>query len=60
MNTKKFFIKPHGFHGVYWECSQSSDCALIAMPGDDPEDYLARSAVKWLLRQGVNVMTMSP
>ena len=30
------------------------------MLGDDPEDYMARSAVKWLLRLGVNVMTMSP
>ena len=30
------------------------------MLGDDPEDYMARSAVKWLLRLGVNVLTMSP
>lgn len=60
MKTKNFYIKPHGFHGVYWKCGQSSDCAIIAMLGDDPEDYLARSAVKWLLRHGVNVMTMSP
>ena len=30
------------------------------MLGDDPEDYMARSAVKWILRLGVNVMTMSP
>ena len=37
-----------------------SDCAVIAMLGDDPEDYMARSAVKWLLRLGVNVLTMSP
>ena len=37
-----------------------SDCAVIAMLGDDPEDYMARSAVKWLLRLGVNILTMSP
>lgn len=30
------------------------------MLGDDPEDYLARSAVKWMSRQEINVMTMSP
>ena len=33
---------------------------VIAMLGDDPEDYMARSAVKWLIRLGVNVLTMSP
>ncbi len=30
------------------------------MLGDDPEDYMARSAVKWLTEFGVNVLTMSP
>lgn len=53
-----FDVDRDGFYGAYWACD--SDCALIAMLGDDPEDYLARSSVKWVLRQGVNVMTMSP
>lgn len=35
-------------------------CFIIAILGDDPEDTLARAMVKWLLGQGVNVMTMSP
>ena len=39
---------------------QDSDCAMIAMIGDDSEDYLARTSVKWLHKLGVNVMTMSP
>ena len=55
-----FDIESNGFYGAYWECKDGSDCAVIAMLGDDPEDYLARSAVKWLLRLGVNVLTMSP
>ena len=33
---------------------------MIAMIGDDSEDYLARTSVKWLHKLGVNVMTMSP
>ncbi len=33
---------------------------MIAMLGDDAADYMARSAVKWLMKLGVNVMTMSP
>lgn len=49
-----------GFYGAYWQGKTKSDCALIAMLGDDPEDYMARSAVKWILRKGVNVLTMSP
>ena len=52
-----FDIKGDGFYGAYWVCKDGSDCAVIAMLGDDPEDYMARSAVKWLLRLGVNVLT---
>ena len=55
-----FDIKGDGFYGAYWVCKDGSNCAVIAMLGDDPEDYMARSAVKWLLRLGVNVLTMSP
>ena len=55
-----FDAESDGFYGAYWECKGGSGCAVIAMLGDDPEDYMARSAVKWLLRLGVNVLTMSP
>ena len=30
------------------------------MLGDDPEDHMAKSAVKLLLKKGINVLTMSP
>ena len=60
MKSIHFDIETDGFYGAYWECEGGSDCALIAMLGDDPEDYVARSAVKWLLKLGINVMTMSP
>ena len=55
-----FDIESDGFYGAYWACKAGSSCAIIAMLGDDGEDYMARSAVKWLLRLGVNVLTMSP
>ena len=55
-----FGVESDGFYGAYWACKDGSDCAVIAMLGDDPEDYMARSAVKWLLRLGVNVLTLSP
>lgn len=55
-----FDVEPDGFYGAYWKCADDSDCAVIAMLGDDPEDYMARSAVKWLMKLKVNVLTMSP
>lgn len=55
-----FDIEKDGFYGAYWENKENTDSAIIAMIGDDSEDYMARSAVKWLIKQGVNVMTMSP
>ena len=60
MKYTHFDVARDGFYGAYWPCPSGADCALIAMLGDDPEDHMARSAVKWLLRLGVNVMTMSP
>ena len=55
-----FDVESDGFYGAYWACKDGSDCTVIAMLVDDPEDYMARSAVKWLIRLGVNVLTMSP
>ena len=51
-------LETDGFYGAYWKCAKASECAIIVMLGDDPEDYMARSAVKWLLHLGVNVLTM--
>ena len=60
MKHLHFDVELDGFYGAYWACKEGADCAIITMLGDDPEDYMARSAVKWLLRLGVNVLTMSP
>ncbi len=60
MKRIHFDVDTDGFYGAYWVCKQGADCAIIVMLGDDPEDYMARSAVKWLLRLGVNILTMSP
>lgn len=57
MQKRHFEIKTDGFYGAYWKCKTDADCAMI---GDDSEDYLARTSVKWLHKLGVNVMTMSP
>ena len=60
MKKRHFDMETDGFYGAYWKCKTGSDCAMIAMIGDDSEDYLARTSVKWLHKLGVNVMTMSP
>ena len=60
MMKRHFDVETDGFYGAYWKCKTGSDCAMIAMIGDDSEDYLARTSVKWLHKLGVNVMTMSP
>ena len=60
MKHQHFDVGTAGFYGAYWACAGGSDCAVVAMIGDDPEDRLARSAVKWLCGRGINVLTMSP
>ena len=44
MKHLHFDVETAGFYGAYWACAGGSDCAVIAMIGDDPEDRLARSA----------------
>lgn len=60
MKKVHFDLETAGFYGAYWECKEHSDGAVIAMLGDDPEDHLAKSGIKWLQKLGVNVMSMSP
>ena len=43
MKHQHFDVGTAGFYGAYWACAGGSDCAVIAMIGDDPEDRLARS-----------------
>ena len=45
-----FDVESDGFYGAYWACKDGSDCAVIAMLGDDPEDYMAHSAVKMIAK----------
>ena len=45
MRKRHFDVETDGFYGAYWKCKTDSDCAMIAMIGDDPEDYLARTSV---------------
>ena len=60
MKKVHFDTETYGFYGAYWKCVKESNCAMIAMIGDDSEDYIARTSVKWLHKLGLNVMTMSP
>ncbi len=56
-----FDVETDGFYGAYWKGKTQNNCAIIAMLGDDPEDYMAKSCVKWLMKKcGADVLTMSP
>ena len=58
---KQFFEnEKDGFYGTYYENSKGADCAVIGLFGDDPNDYMAKCGAKWLHRQGVNAMCVSP
>lgn len=53
MKKISFEVEESGFYGAYWENKNKSNSALIAMLGDDPSDYLAKTCVKWLHKNGV-------
>lgn len=55
-----FEIEKDGFYGAYWENKIPTNVTVIAMIGDDAKDHMAKRCVKWLQKQGVNVLSMSP
>ncbi len=60
MKHRNFSVENDGFYGAYWKNSTETNAGIIAMVGDDTEDHMAKSFVKWFHRLGLNVMTMSP
>lgn len=57
---KKIKVTDKGFYGCYWPV-ENSQYAIIGMFGDDTEDLMAKSAVKWLQKMfKINVLTLSP
>lgn len=57
MKKIHFEVKTDGFYGAYWKNKKETNSAIIAMLGDDADDYMAKSCVKWLMKKGVNVLT---
>lgn len=58
---KQFFSnEKDGFYGTYYENPKGANCAMIGLFGHDPNDFMAKCGAKWLHKNGVNVMCMSP
>ena len=59
---KKLFFETEkdGFYGTYYENPKRADCVVIGLFGDDPNDFMAKCGAKWLHKNGVNVLCMSP
>lgn len=55
-----FTVEKDGFFGAYFANKTASEKALILMLGDDIDDRMAVSGVKWAQKMGCNVMTMAP
>ena len=60
MDKLFFDTEKDGFYGTYYINPKESYCAMIGMFGDDPNDYMAKCGAKWLHKNGVNVLCMSP
>ena len=52
-------LEDTGMYACYWPID-GSKFAFIVLCGDDREDFLARLCVKWLHKQNINCLTMSP
>ena len=61
LQKRTFSPERDGFYGVWYPNPEvKTNRAMITMPGDSSDDRMAVSGAKWLHRQGVNVLAMSP
>lgn len=60
MKKLSFSNNNDGFYGTYYINPNGADNAIIGLFGDDPNDFMAKCGAKWLHKNGVNVMCMSP
>lgn len=60
LKREYFSIEKDGFFGAYYSNPKQTDRCMIALLGDDIDDYMARSGAKWLMKHNCNVMTMAP
>ena len=60
MKKQLFRIETDGFNGAWYPCSKPCRRGVIIMLGDSAEDRMASCGAKWLNRQGIHVMAMSP
>lgn len=59
MRPEYFDTKKDGFYGAYFENPKHCDRGVILMLGDKIDDLMVKMGVKWLHRNGCNVMTMA-
>lgn len=60
MKKHSFETERDGFYGTYYENPRGAGCAMIGLFGDDPNDYMAKCGTKWLHKNGVNALCISP
>lgn len=60
MNKVYLTLEKDGFYGAYYENKNRAGKAMIFVPGNTIDDGMAVAGVKWLHRQGCNVLTMTP
>ncbi|MBR3045663.1 MAG: acyl-CoA thioester hydrolase [Oscillospiraceae bacterium] len=59
MKREYFDTKKDGFYGAYFKNPENCSKGVILMLGDKIDDLMVKMGVKWLHRNGCNVLTMA-
>lgn len=59
MKREYFSTTRNGFYGAYYENYQYCDRGIILMLGDKIDDLMVKIGVRWLQKNGCNVMAMA-
>ena len=60
MKRRVFRVDTDGYNGAWYPSADGGERGMIVMLGDSSEDRMASCAARWLNRQGIHVMAMSP
>ena len=60
MKKQVFRVDSDGYNGAWYPADVATNKGMILMLGDSAEDRMASCGAKWLNRQGIHVLAMSP
>ena len=60
MKLTQYTVKKDGFCGLFSPIKENKKAAIIVLEDSHPDNYVVKTAMKWLNRSGISTMGIGP